>query len=237
MINSNDKIILDSKLGNVISKEDRDEELKEKSPIELSGLRCIKTMNSSFIDFYKTYEEEDLLLNKEDNLIKNSNLIESRKASSFSRNEKKNNPLNIANKFPIETEFLTLENLEHSNLLRIVDEEKESILIPYLLDKTPYLALLNKNYESYMLKHNFRGEGFTIKDLFVLNLGKEVLVFIGFQVDTKLNKLHILKVKDGKFVKAFNENEYYYSNVFLENLNKDKEAELIIWINVIEEAY
>ena len=70
MINSNDKIILDSKLGNVISKEDRDEELKEKSPIELSGLRCIKTMNSSFIDFYKTYEEEDLLLNKEDNLIK-----------------------------------------------------------------------------------------------------------------------------------------------------------------------
>ncbi len=27
-------------------------------------------MNSSFIDFYKTYEEEDLLLNKEDNLIK-----------------------------------------------------------------------------------------------------------------------------------------------------------------------
>lgn len=51
-----------------------------------------------------------------------------------------------------------------------------------------------------MLKHNFRGEGFNIKDLFVLNLGKEVLVFIGFQVDTKLNKLHILKVKDGKFV-------------------------------------
>ena len=46
MINSNDKIILDSKLGNVISKEDRDEELKEKSPIELSGLRSIKTMNS-----------------------------------------------------------------------------------------------------------------------------------------------------------------------------------------------
>ena len=88
-----------------------------------------------------------------------------------------------------------------------------------------------------MLKHNFRGEGFTIKDLFVLNLGKEVLVFIGFQVDTKLNKLHILKVKDGKFVKAFNENEYYYSKVFLENLNKDKEAELIIWINEIEEAY
>ncbi len=42
MINSNDKIILDSKLGNVISKEDRDEELKKKSPIELSGLRCIK---------------------------------------------------------------------------------------------------------------------------------------------------------------------------------------------------
>ncbi|WP_243449283.1 hypothetical protein, partial [Clostridium perfringens] len=238
MINSNDKIILDSKLGNVISKEDRDEELKEKFPIELSGLRCIKTMNSSFIDFYKTYEEEDLLLNKEDNLIQNSNLIESRKASSFSRSEKENNiPLNIANKFPIETEFLTLENLEHSNLLRIVDEEKESILIPYLLDKTPYLALLNKNYESYMLKHNFRGEGFTIKDLFVLNLGKEVLVFIGFQVDTKLNKLHILKVKDGKFVKAFNENEYYYSKVFLENLNKDKEAELIIWINEIEEAY
>ena len=225
MINSNDKIILDSKLGNAISKEDRDEELKEKFPIELSGLRCIKTMNSSFIDFYKTYEEEDLLLNKEDNLIQNFNLIESRKASSFSRSEKENNiPLNIANKFPIETEFLTLENLEHSNLLRIVDEEKESILIPYLLDKTPYLALLNKNYESYMLKHNCRGEGFTIKDLFVLNLGKEVLVFIGFQVDTKLNKLHILKVKDGKFVKAFNENEYYYSKVFLENLNKDKEA-------------
>ncbi|MDV5106031.1 hypothetical protein R2R32_06090 [Clostridium perfringens] len=238
MINSNDKIILDSKLGNVISKEDRDEELKEKFPIELSGLRCIKTMNSSFIDFYKTYEEEDLLLNKEDNLIQNSNLIESRKASSFSRSEKENNiPPNIANKFPIETEFLTLENLEHSNLLRIVDEEKESILIPYLLDKTPYLALLNKNYESYMLKHNFRGEGFNIKDLFVLNLGKEVLVFIGFQVDTKLNKLHILKVKDGKFVKAFNENEYYYSKVFLEILNKDKEAELIIWINEIEEAY
>ena len=88
-----------------------------------------------------------------------------------------------------------------------------------------------------MLKHNFRGEGFTIKDLFVLNLGKEVLVFIGFQVNTKLNKLHILKVKDGKFLKAFNENEYYYSKVFLENLNKDKEAELIIWINEIEEAY
>lgn len=89
MINSNDKIILDSKLGNVISKEDRDEELKEKSPIELSGLRCIKTMNSSFIDFYKTYEEEDLVLNKEDNLMQNSNLIESRKASSFSRSEKR----------------------------------------------------------------------------------------------------------------------------------------------------
>ena len=88
-----------------------------------------------------------------------------------------------------------------------------------------------------MLKHNFRGEGFTIKDLFVLNLGKEILVFIGFEVDTKLNKLHILKLKDGKLVKAFNENEYYYSKVFLENLNKDKEAELIIWINEIEEAY
>ena len=213
------------------------DELKEKSSIDLSGVRCIKTMESSFIDFYKTYEEE-LSLNRGANLIQNSKSIENRRESKFSRSQKKNNiPLNIANKFPIETEFLTLENLEHSNLLRIVDEGKESILIPYLLDKTPYLALLNKNYESYMLKHNFRGEGFTIKDLFVLNLGKEVLVFIGFQVDTKLNKLHILKVKDGKFVKAFNENEYYYSKVFLENLNKDKEAELIIWINEIEEAY
>ncbi|WP_255993265.1 hypothetical protein [Clostridium perfringens] len=213
------------------------DELKEKSSIDLSGVRCIKTMESSFIDFYKTYEEE-LSLNREANLIQNSKIIENRKESKFSRSQKKNNiPLNIANKFPIETEFLTLENLEHSNLLRIVDEGKESILIPYLLDKTPYLALLNKDYESYMLKHNFRGEGLTIKDLFILNLGKEVLVFIGFKVDTKLNKLHILKVKDGRLVKAFNENEYYYSKVFLENLNSDKEAELIIWINEIEEAY
>ncbi|WP_243448637.1 hypothetical protein [Clostridium perfringens] len=213
------------------------DELKEKSSMDLSGVRCIKTMESSFIDFYKTYEEE-LSLNREANLIQNSKIIEKRRESKFSRSQKKNNiPLNIANKFPIETEFLTLENLEHSNLLRIVDEGKESILIPYLLDKTPYLALLNKDYESYMLKHNFRGEGLTIKDLFILNLGKEVLVFIGFQVDTKLNKLHILKVKDGRLVKAFNENEYYYSKVFLENLNSDKEAELIIWINEIEEAY
>ncbi|MCI2778924.1 hypothetical protein ACQR22_02550 [Clostridium perfringens] len=213
------------------------DELKEKSSIDLSGVRCIKTMESSFIDFYKTYEEE-FSLNREVNLIQNSKIIENRRESKFSRSQKKNNiPLNIANKFPIETEFLTLENLEHSNLLRIVDEGKESILIPYLLDKTPYLALLNKDYESYMLKHNFRGEGLTIKDLFILNLGKEVLVFIGFQVDTKLNKLHILKVKDGRLVKAFNENEYYYSKVFLENLNSDKEAELIIWINEIEEAY
>lgn len=213
------------------------DELKEKSSIDLSRVRCIKTMESSFIDFYKTYEEE-LSLNREANLMQNSKIIEKRKESKFSRSQKKNNiPLNIANKFPIETEFLTLENLEHSNLLRIVDEGKESILIPYLLDKTPYLALLNKDYESYMLKHNFRGEGLTIKDLFILNLGKEVLVFIGFQVDTKLNKLHILKVKDGRLVKAFNENEYYYSKVFLENLNSDKEAELIIWINEIEEAY
>ncbi|MDU7885601.1 MAG: hypothetical protein E7J47_04345 [Clostridium perfringens] len=213
------------------------DELKEKSSIDLSEVRCIKTMESSFIDFYKTYEEE-LSLNREANLIQNYKSIENRRESKFSRSQKKNNiPLNIANKFPIETEFLTLENLEHSNLLRIVDEGKESILIPYLLDKTPYLALLNKDYESYMLKHNFRGEGLTIKDLFILNLGKEVLVFIGFQVDTKLNKLHILKVKDGRLVKAFNENEYYYSKVFLENLNSDKEAELIIWINEIEEAY
>lgn len=239
MINSNDKIILDSKLGNVISKEGGDEELKEKSSIELSGVRCIKTMNSSFIDFYKTYAEEDLLLNKEVDLIKNSNSIESRKENTELRRSKKENHIsfNIANKFPIETEFLTLENLEDNNLLRIVSEGKESILIPYLLDKTPYLALLNKDYESYMLKHNFRGEGFAIKDLFILNLGKEVLVFIGFEVDTKLNKLHILKLKDGKLVKAFNENEYYYSKIFLENLNNDKEAELIIWINEIEEAY
>ena len=44
MINSNDKIILDSKLGNIISKEDRDEVLKEKSPIELSGLRDRKSV-------------------------------------------------------------------------------------------------------------------------------------------------------------------------------------------------
>ena len=213
------------------------DELKEKSSMDLSGVRCIKTMESSFIDFYKTYEEE-FSLNREANLIQNSKIIEKRRESKFSRSQKKNNiPLNIANKFPIETEFLTLENLENSNLLRIVDEGKESILIPYLLDKTPYLALLNKDYESYMLKHNFRGEGLTIKDLFILNLGKEVLVFIGFQVDTKLNKLHILKVKDGRLVKAFNENEYYYSKVFLENLNSDKEAELIIWINEIEEAY
>lgn len=217
----------------------RGNELKEKSSIELSGVRCIKTMNSSFIDFYKTYSEEDLLLNKEVDLIKNSNSIESRKENTELRRSKKENhiPFNIANKFPIETEFLTLENLEDNNLLRIVSEGKESILIPYLLDKTPYLALLNKDYESYMLKHNFRGEGFAIKDLFILNLGKEVLVFIGFEVDTKLNKLHILKLKDGKLVKAFNENEYYYSKVFLENLNNDKEAELIIWINEIEEAY
>lgn len=237
MINSNDKIILDSKLGNVISKESRDEELKEKFPIELSGVRCIKTMNSSFIDFYKTYPDEEFLLNKDGDLRFNSNINENRKENvKFSRSKKENNiPFDIANKFPIETEFLTLE--DNKNFLRIVSEEKESILIPYLLDKKPYLALLNKNYESYMLKHNFRGEGFTIKDLFILNLGKEVLVFIGFQVDTKLNKLHILKVKDGKFVKAFNENEYYYSKVFLENLNKDKESELIIWINEIEEAY
>ncbi len=213
------------------------DELKEKSSIDLSGVMCIKTMESSFVDFYKTYEEE-FSLNRGANLIQNSKIIENRRESKFSRSQKKNNiPLNIANKFPIETEFLTLENLEHSNLLRIVDEGKESILIPYLLDKTPYLALLNRDYESYMLKHNFRGEGLTIKDLFILNLGKEVLVFIGFQVDTKLNKLHILKVKDGRLVKAFNENEYYYSKVFLENLNSDKEAELIIWINEIEEAY
>ncbi|HII4440830.1 TPA: hypothetical protein ACY4R4_001651 [Clostridium perfringens] len=217
----------------------RGNELKEKSSIELSGVRCIKTMNSSFIDFYKTYSEEDLLLNKEVDLIKNSSSIESRKENTeLSRSKKENHiPFNIANKFPIETEFLTLENLEDNNLLRIVSEGKESILIPYLLDKIPYLALLNKDYESYMLKHNFRGEGFAIKDLFILNLGKEVLVFIGFEVDTKLNKLHILKLKDGKLVKAFNENEYYYSKIFLENLNNDKEAELIIWINEIEEAY
>lgn len=237
MINSNDKIILDSKLGNVISKESRDEELKEKFPIELSGVRCIKTMNSSFIDFYKTYPDEEFLLNKDGDLRFNSNINENRKENvKFSRSKKENNiPLDIANKFPIETEFLTLE--DNKNFLRIVSEEKESILIPYLLDKKPYLALLNKQYESYMLKHNFRGEGFAIKDLFILNLGKEVLVFIGFEVDTKLNKLHILKLKDGKLVKAFNDNEYYYSKVFLENLNNDKEAELIIWINEIEEAY
>lgn len=215
------------------------DEFKKQIPIDLSGVRCIKTMNSSFIDFYKTYSEEELLLNKEANLIKNSNIIESRKENTeFSISKKeKNIPLDIANKFPIETEFLTLENLEDNNLLRIVSEGKESILIPYLLDKTPYLALLNKDYESYMLKHNFRGEGFAIKDLFILNLEKEVLVFIGFEVDTKLNKLHILKLKDGKLVKAFNENEYYYSKVFLENLNNDREVKLIIWINEIEEAY
>ncbi|HHD2584801.1 TPA: hypothetical protein ACOTG3_001137 [Clostridium perfringens] len=249
MINSNDKIILDKREGDY--KEDlgctkcndiylQESEFRNQSFTDSNKLRCIKTMNSSFIDFYKTYPDEEFLLNKEVDLRFNSNINENRKENvKFSRSKKENNiPLDIANKFPIETEFLTLENLEDDkNFLRIVSEEKESILIPYLLDKKPYLALLNKQYESYMLKHNFRGEGFTINDLFVLNLEKEILVFIGFEVDTKLNKLHILKLKDGKLVKAFNENEYYYSKVFLENLNNDKEAELIIWINEIEEAY
>ncbi len=217
----------------------QDDKLKKHFSIDLSGVRCIKTMNSSFIDFYKNYLDEEILSNKELDLKLNPNIIEMRKKNTNLRKRKEENniPLDIVNKFPVETEFLTLEKLEENNLLRIVSEEKESILIPYLLDKTPYLALLNKDYESYKLKHNFRGEGFNIKDLFIVNLGKEVLVFIGFEIDNRLNKLHILKLKDEKLVKAFNENEYYYSKIFIETLNNDKESELIIWINEIEEAY
>lgn len=64
------------------------DELKEKSSIDLSGVRCIKTMESSFIDFYKTYEEE-FSLNREANLIQNSKIIENRRESKFSRSQKK----------------------------------------------------------------------------------------------------------------------------------------------------
>ncbi|MFR7936622.1 MAG: hypothetical protein ACLU4S_14730, partial [Clostridium perfringens] len=74
MINSNDKIILDKREGDY--KEDlgctkcndiylQESEFRNQSFTDSNKLRCIKTMNSSFIDFYKTYPDEEFLLNKE----------------------------------------------------------------------------------------------------------------------------------------------------------------------------
>ncbi|EGT3617456.1 hypothetical protein FHH43_14715 [Clostridium perfringens] len=205
--------------------------------------RCIKTMDSIFIDFYSPYINKNYLedyeefksrddLNNKENINKEIN-------NSKSRLDKVTIPENIRNKFPIETEFLLLEELkENRGVIRTLSKKKEeNVLVPYLLDKKPYLALLKKEYGSYVLKHNFRGEGINVKDLFVLKVGKETFVFIGFAIDDELNKLYILKIKDGKLVKAFKENEYYYNKVYLKNLKNNKEYQIVIWTKEIEDAY
>lgn len=218
-----------------------EEEQENNINIDLSDLRCIKTMDSVFIDFYNEQGEEVI---KKRSLCLKDNLNEEKKSIKVSRasvNYKStfNMPIEITNKFPIETEFLEIKSLqENKSLVRNnLDEKMKYILVPYLLDKKPYLALLNKEYESYSLNYNFRGEGINIKDLFVLSIAKEEFIFVGFELDSSINKLYILKMKDGRLIKAFDENQYYYNKIFIENLDKDKYYELIIWRNEIEEAY
>ncbi|MGG5461366.1 hypothetical protein [Clostridium sp. B9] len=202
--------------------------------------KTIKTTNTAFVDFYNSKEEIKDVSNRlnacyktneiriEEEVIKNRN--ESNNTLIY--NIKEDVSREIANKFPIDTVFINVKtDLGDKSFIKedIDNDGHLEILVPYLLNDSPYIGVIQENRDFCTLKANFRGEGCTIEELIVKKIDREYYVFVGFKVNEDLNKLYILRLRGGRLSKAFDNNEYFYNKMYLKDLNDDCNYELILW--------
>ncbi|WP_251861465.1 tetratricopeptide repeat protein [Clostridium sp. Marseille-Q2269] len=146
----------------------------------------------------------------------------------------------LEDKFPVGSTLIPINELGWDNDEIKIDldyDGNDECLVPYTLDGCPYLGLLRMDDSSYSLEDSFKGEGYTIKDLIIKNMGEEYHIFLGFKIDDNIGKLHILTYRKGKLVKAFKDDGYYYSKIYLKDLDFDGKEELILWTHDSYEAY
>lgn len=166
-------------------------------------------------------------------LLKNNITVEQMGFYNFG--EKLNNDRNTTNgledKFPLGTIFIPINKYGYTEDTIKIDldfDGHDEILIPYTLDGIPYLGLLNCTTGDHSLKYSYKGEGYTIKNLIIKEIGKKYYIFLGFEIGGNMRRLHILTYKNNKLEKAFKLNDYY-SRLYIEDLDGNGKYELILW--------
>lgn len=217
----NSKELNDMKNKNLIEENSKDFRIKKTS----------KTGDSLFIDFYKNNKED-----YEHDLIE-IGFNEGRSLKEEMLNEVEI-PREIANKLPKEVNFVKEEN-SNKAIIRKVDLGKncKGVLVPYTLGENSYISFMEKGEFGYSLKSSFRENLKYLNDLMIKKIDLNIYVFAGFKVEEDINKLYILTLRGGKLCKAFENNEYFYSKMYLEDINNGSNFELILWIKDVDKAY
>lgn len=152
----------------------------------------------------------------------------------------KRNAYSLQEKFPSGSIILSGKNIgnrEEKIKIDIDLDGNEEILVPYILQDVPYVGLLKVDGDNYVLKDSYKGEGYNIKDLLVKNIGKEYYIFVGFQIGNNIRKLNILSYKKGKLVNLSNDKSYFYSKMYMKDIDNDGFEELILWVHDTGKAY
>lgn len=201
-----------------------------------------KTGESIFIDFYG----DNLKYGKEGEINKEAREIENflgykgdkmAKIRTCSKLNISNIPLDIVNKLPREVKFFKEDNGDKAIIREYSSKNECGVLLPYILDGSTYLSFLYKGNLGYSIKSSFRGEESCLSDLIIKAIDCNLYVFAGFRIEEDLNKLYILTLKSGKLSKAFENNEFFYSKMYLEDLKGDCNYELILWVKDVDKAY
>lgn len=115
------------------------------------------------------------------------------------------------------------------------DGEKE-VLVGYLLDGDPYIAVLKATDEKMNILDAYKGEGYNIEDIYISS-NKNNDILVGWNVGSKYNKLDFLKLVDGKLKKDNKNKLPAYGILYLEDINNNGLNEIVLWIHDTDEAY
>lgn len=148
--------------------------------------------------------------------------------------------VNFKNIFPLGATIIQTKGQDGKNEIIKVDldlDKEIEYIVPYTLGGSPYIGIVKYKGGKYILDNSYKGDGHSVRDIIIKKVGKRYLIFVGFEIDDNTKKLVVLTYNNGKLYKAFKNDEFIYSKIYIEDLNKDGEEELILWTSQSGEGY
>lgn len=233
---------------------DENGKVKENAAIRVTNLREADPIESDTRDIYNLaldqillgVDDEDVLAVIESNIelinnipkIKETRvLISGSKEGVITRDE--NLEKKIINNIPPDAINIPLDEISNSKVINkdFDGDGEDEIVIAYTLKGKPYVGLNKKYDDGIYFIDGFEGEGYSIKDLDVIEVNKENYILVGWRECNSESNIDILSLKDGEINRAFKYNLPPYDKMFLEDIKGDGKKELILWTRDVDEAY
>ncbi len=233
---------------------DENGKVKENASIRITNLRDVDTIEADAREVYNLVldqvllgvDDKDVLAIIESNIELINNipkvketwvLIRGSKDGVVSRDE--NLEKEAINNIPPDAINIPLDEISNSKVIKkdFDGDGEDEIVIAYTLKGKPYVGLNKKYDDGVYFIDGFEGEGYSIKDLDVIEVNKESYILVGWRDCTTESNMDILSLRNGELNRAFKYNLPPYDKMFLEDIKGDGKKELILWTRDVDEAY